>query len=86
MSGQVLYKKSVARDLRSLDASMRKEIMSKIGKEFSNLHRAKIKSKKLTGEFKGLYRFRIGNYRVIYAQIPQGILILRISHRKEAYL
>jgi mRNA interferase RelE/StbE len=86
MSGQVLYKKSVARDLRGFDASMRKEIMTKIEKEFSNFHQVKIKSKKLSGELKGLYRFRIGNYRVIYTQIPKGILILRISHRKEAYL
>lgn len=85
MSGQILYKKSVAGDLRSLNVSIRKEIITKIEKEFTNLHQARLKSKKLAGEFRGLYRFRIGNYRVIYTQIPQGILILRISHRKEAY-
>ena len=38
----------------------------------------------LTGDFAGLFRFRVGSYRVIYAKAGGGILILRISHRKDA--
>lgn len=85
MSGGIFYKKSVARDLNALDVSAREEILRVIEKEFPDFNRLKLKSKKLSGDFKGLYRFRTGNYRVIYARIPQGVLILRIAHRKDAY-
>ena len=43
--------------------------------------------KPLKGIFKGLYRYRYGSYRIIYA-IDRGsvvILILRIADRKDVY-
>ena len=39
----------------------------------------------LTGKFAGLRKLRIGDYRVIYTIIEDTALILRISHRREAY-
>jgi mRNA interferase RelE/StbE len=39
----------------------------------------------LTGEFKGLYKLRIGEYRVIYAKIDDTLLVLRIRHRSKSY-
>jgi mRNA interferase RelE/StbE len=43
--------------------------------------------KKLKGEFEGVYRYRIGNYRLFY--LIQGseliVLILDIEQRKDAY-
>jgi addiction module RelE/StbE family toxin len=39
----------------------------------------------LTGKFAGLRKFRVGDYRVIYAIIEDTALILRISHRRESY-
>lgn len=41
----------------------------------------------LSGEWKGLRRLRVGQYRVIYAFDGTELLIsvVRISHRREAY-
>ena len=39
----------------------------------------------LIGEFNGLYKMGIGEYRVIYAKIDDAILILRIRHRSKVY-
>jgi addiction module RelE/StbE family toxin len=40
----------------------------------------------LKGEFKGLYKLRIGEYRVIYAKTDkEAILVLRIGHRSKVY-
>ena len=41
--------------------------------------------KKLKGEFKGLYRFRIGNYRLFYTIDKQKVIvfILEIVQRKD---
>ena len=39
----------------------------------------------LKGQFAGLRKYRVGNYRVIYAIIDDSVLILRIQHRKNVY-
>ena len=45
----------------------------------------------LTGDVKRLtafapeYRLRVGDYRVLYVKIPEGVLVLWIGHRKEIY-
>jgi len=41
----------------------------------------------LKGEFSGLRRIRIGNYRVVYEVQDQKlvVLVVRIGHRREVY-
>ena len=43
--------------------------------------------KKLVGPLKVLYRFRSGDYRIIYRidAAKKTVFVLRIAHRKEAY-
>ena len=52
--------------------------LSKTGLESTNI-------KALTGEFKGLYRLRVGNYRIIFDLEEDTITILSILHRKDVY-
>lgn len=83
MACNISYKKSVSKDLNKIDKNQCKRILNKIEKELSE-HPAK--GKKLTGNYKGLISYRIGEYRVIYSIISDNkILILRIAHRKEVY-
>lgn len=82
MPGKVLYKASIEKDLKKIDRSTTLRLLEKIEQELAkdpNLGRL------LTGEFRGLLKYRIGDYRVIYSKIPEGILILRIGHRKQVY-
>ena len=43
--------------------------------------------KRLKGELSGIYRYRIGNYRLFYVVDPEKklVFILDITHRKDAY-
>lgn len=41
--------------------------------------------KALRGEFKGLYRLRVGNYRIIFDIEKNKITVISILHRKDAY-
>ena len=43
--------------------------------------------KRLTGPLKGLFRFRAGDYRVLYkiAVQTKTVYVMRIAHRREAY-
>jgi mRNA-degrading endonuclease RelE of RelBE toxin-antitoxin system len=79
---RIEYKVSVAGDLGQVDPSMARRILNKIEKAL----RAEGKSgKPLTGEFAGLYRLRVKDYRVIYARTTEGYLVLRIGHRQDVY-
>ena len=82
MASEIFYKKSVYKDLKQIDPQYRKLIMDKISLDLSKIPP---EGKSLTGPLKGLNSYRSGDYRVIYAKTDEGILILRIMHRKEVY-
>ncbi len=82
MKNKIFYKRSVNKDLKRIDLPLRLRIMSRLETELSG---DITKGKKLKGEFKEFYSLRVGKYRVIYAMIPDGVLVVRISHRKESY-
>ncbi|MBM4272183.1 MAG: type II toxin-antitoxin system RelE/ParE family toxin [Deltaproteobacteria bacterium] len=82
MAFNIKYKKSVERDLKRLNQADASRILDKIEEELSekaDTHPV------LKGEFAGLRKLRIGDYRVIYAVIESDCLILRIGHRREIY-
>jgi len=79
---KVEYKQSVIKDLRNIDKSTARRIVEKIESE---LGENPDKGTPLSGQFSGLYKYRIGNYRVIYSKTENGILVLRIGHRKKVY-
>ncbi len=43
--------------------------------------------KKLKGEYEGIYRYRLGNYRLFYIVENEKVIVIvtSISHRKNAY-
>lgn len=82
MAFNVRYKKSVERDLKRLDKSEAVKILDKIEDELSK--KADTYSV-LKGEFAGLRKLRVGDYRVIYALMENDCLILRVGHRRQIY-
>ena len=79
---RVEYKASVERDLKKIDKQTTERLLHKLEQTLSNNPSA---GEPLGGEFRSLWKYRIGDYRAIYTKIPGGILILRISHRREVY-
>ncbi|MGD9245713.1 MAG: type II toxin-antitoxin system RelE/ParE family toxin [Desulfobacterales bacterium] len=82
MSYKIAFKKSVSRDLKKLNKDDAERILDKIEKD---LPEKADTFPLLTGKFSGLRKFRIGDYRVIYTIIENTALVLRISHRRDAY-
>ena len=82
MSYKIAFKKSVARDLKKIDNDQVDRILRKIENELPEKAET---FPILTGKFSGLRKFRVGDYRVIYSIIGDTAIILRISHRREAY-
>lgn len=82
MTVRVLYKSSVARDLKKINPSDKRRILQQIEDALGNDPRG---GDPLHGEFEGLFKFRVGEYRVVYARVGKDVLVLRIRHRSKAY-
>jgi mRNA interferase RelE/StbE len=83
-SYSIVYKPSVEKDLRSLPRST----VTRVIKQIDTLKDNPISrySVKLTGS-KGLYRIRVGDYRVVYGvdQDAKQVTIHYVRHRREVY-
>ncbi len=77
--------KGASRDLARLDKPVARRVAERVKWLAANLD--DMKPEQYTGEIQGLYKFRVGDYRVIY-QILQGeriIVIHEVGHRSEIY-
>jgi mRNA interferase RelE/StbE len=82
MNYEARVTKRAKKDIKKLNQIVKKRIKKKI----LLFSQAPLKySKKLFGIAKGSYRWRIGNYRVIFDLQGKNIIILRIGHRREIY-
>lgn len=79
---KVVYKKSVEKDLSRLDKTTARRLLNKIEKELPGSATA---FPSLKGEFAGLRKFSIGDYRIIFAILGDEVQILRIGNRKDVY-
>ena len=82
MAYNITYKKSVHRDLKKLSKEEARRILNQIEEELSRKADA---YPVLKGRFAGLRKYRVGDYRVIFAILGEDVLILRIGHRREVY-
>jgi len=78
----VVFKKSVHRDLKKLSKSEVSRILDQIEQELTKKPES---YPVLKGRFAGLRKFRLGDYRVIYALVGTDILVLRIGNRRDVY-
>ena len=82
MAYNIVYKKSVQRDLKKLSKTEAHRVLNQIEGELSkNADTYPV----LKGQFAGLRKYRVGDYRVIYAILGDEVLVLRIGHRKDVY-
>ena len=82
MAYNVVYKKSVHRDLKKLSKDEASRILDQIEQELTKKPES---FPVLKGRFAGLRKYRIGDYRVIYALVGTDILVLRIGNRRDVY-
>ena len=82
MAYNITYKSSVKRDLKKLSKAEARRILDQLERDLS---RQPGKYPALKGEFAGLRKYRVGNYRVIFAVLDKDVLVLRIGDRKDVY-
>ncbi len=85
---EVFYTLRAEKDLDLLEKSIAKRIVRKV-EQYSNTTDPLATAKILSGSMIGLYRYRVGDYRVIFEVDKSGSVIilsvLTIKHRKDVY-
>ena len=82
----VVFTPEAKGDLEKVEPRLAQRILAKVTWLAANCE--SLVHKPLSGEFKGLYRLRVGDYRVIYSidsSPTRRINILLIGHRKDIY-
>lgn len=83
MAYNIQYDPKAIKQLQKLDKTIAGDILNGI-EEFS-LNPILTKIRKLKTPFDGAYRLRIGDYRVVFYQEDDLMLISKIAHRKQVY-
>jgi len=79
-----VFKESVARQIRKLDRLTRIRILKKLQFYTSQENPLRFAEPIKDPQF-GDWRFRIGEYRVLFDVDENKIIILKVGHRKEIY-
>jgi mRNA interferase RelE/StbE len=78
----LVYTHRASKDIRRFEKNVKK----RIGKALERYSEKPLKyATRLIDSELGMYRFRIGEYRVIFDIEDEKIIVLRVGHRKDIY-
>jgi mRNA interferase RelE/StbE len=84
---RVEFDSEAARDLRKLGAEPQRLILRYLRQRIATSQDPRRFGRPLTGDLKGLWRYRVGDYRIV-AAIEEDrfvVLIVTVGHRREVY-
>jgi mRNA interferase RelE/StbE len=82
MSFRLVYTQRAIKDIQKLEPTVK----SRIGKALLRFEADPLGyAKSLNNTSLGSYRFRIGDYRVIFDLEGEDIIVLRVGHRRDIY-
>lgn len=82
MNYRLIYTKRAVEDIQQLDTLARR----RIGERLRSLEKDPLgRARKLMNPRIGTYRYRIGDYRVVFDISGRDVVILRVGHRREIY-
>lgn len=86
MAWKIKVDKDAGKTLKKLDKPTAKRIYNKL-KEIGSLEDPRTMGKALTGNLSGLWRYRVGDYRIVcYIQDDiLVVLVVDIDHRSSVY-
>ncbi len=84
---QVEFDPAAARELRKLGAAPRALILLYLRERIATPEDPRRFGKSLGGDLSGLWRYRVGDYRIVCRVEDQKlvVLVVRVAHRREVY-
>jgi mRNA interferase RelE/StbE len=80
---KVEWEKEALDDLKKIDKPIVKRILNKIS--WFSQHFDNIIPEPLSGDMTGLFKIRVGDWRVVYTIKDEVIVIQAVEHRREIY-
>jgi len=84
---KIKYTKTAENQLRKMDKPLAKRIMDYLDDQIAPLQKPRTRGKALSGALGDLWRYRIGDYRVI-CEIQDDVmcvLVIKTGYRKQIY-
>lgn len=83
----LIYDKKYLKSLKKLDIQVQKIISNWVENNLLNCEDPRFSGKPLTGNFKGVWRYRIGSYRLLAKIDDDKLIIFAIDgrHRRDIY-
>lgn len=86
MAWRIDFTRNADKALRKLDRPTAGRVLDEL-EEIAKLDDPRSRGKALTGNLAGLWRYRVGDYRVV-CDIEDGVLVILVvdvAHRREVY-
>ena len=86
MAWRIDFTKAADKSMRKLDRQTAKRIFDELD-EVAALEDPRSRGKALTGNLAGLWRYRVGDYRIV-SDIEDGalvVLVVDVAHRSKVY-
>lgn len=86
MAWRIDFTKAADKALVKLDKPIAEKVLNEL-EDISKLEDPRSRGKALVGHLAGLWRYRVGNYRIV-CDIEDGvllILVVDVAHRSEVY-
>jgi len=81
---ELLFSERARKDWSRLDSSIQRQIRRKLAYFFQSENPLQ-HAEKLQDASLGEYRFRIGDYRIIFDARGNDFVVLRVGHRRDIY-
>lgn len=87
MSWRLIYSKKAQKCLKVLDPRHAEIVMRWLGKNIEGCENPRAHGKPLKGDKKGVWRYRVGNYRVLCDIRDEELVVVAVEvrHRQGAY-
>ena len=84
---RVEFDPDAARDLRKLGATARRLILAYLRQRIATAEDPRRFGRPLTGDLTGLWRYRVGDYRIVASVKDDRFAVLMVTagHRREVY-
>ena len=87
MIWKIEFDSDVEKDLKKLGHTAQKRVIKFLKEKIATEHDPRTHGKVLSGSLTGLWRYRVGDYRII-AKIEDDVfivLVVKVGHRKDIY-
>lgn len=87
MGWKLEYSPSAQKSLRKLDPAVRNRILQWLDENVDNCQDPRARGKALAGGLSGLWRYRVGDYRIICSieGSVMVVLVIDVEHRSKVY-